>query len=329
MRIEYEEFLSWVKTRFPDYRERNGEIKINSIFIDDYKKHLWCNPEKNAFHCWKSGKTGNLLDLVHQVDGISYADAKLVLGINDLRYFENDVGDFLSASKPVETPKEPIPDSITLPPSTFLIDDLSEMSKAKQAATNYLTGRKIPTAGLYICTEGKYKDRVIIPYRLGEGNLIYWNGRDISGKSNLRYRGPDKDEYKIGKEDVIYFYKYPPKGTEVFVTEGEFDAITLTLCGFFGVAVGGKEVYEKQVKLLRDFKICLSFDNDEAGLSALNSVGTTLLKEGHEMTFVRPPSGYKDWNALFVVHGDAVVKEYIIKNKQKFDQWTTVMLFGR
>ncbi len=44
MAISFEKFLAWAETRFGDVSVKGNEIRINSPFAEDYKKHLWANP---------------------------------------------------------------------------------------------------------------------------------------------------------------------------------------------------------------------------------------------------------------------------------------------
>jgi len=320
--VNYEIFLAWVSERF-EYKESRGEININSIFIEDYKFHLACNTKKNVFHCWKSTKGGSLTKLVMLVDKCDYQTAKATLGLgNRVRNLEAELNKFMAETYPAP-PLPPPPDSIKLPESSYLINDLSDYSPSKIIATNYLKNRGMPLNGFYYCVDGKYKERIIIPYRGPKGEMQYWNSRDVTGKHNLRYWGPSREECGLGKEEFVYFYKWPEKGEMVILTEGEFDAISLTLSGLWGGAVSGKEVGQKQIDILRNYKVCLSFDNDKWWKTSLSKIGEKLMKEGISLTFVCPPVGYKDWNNLLVERGPDDIKNYVNKNQSEYNQWTS------
>ncbi len=322
--VDYEIFSSWVANRFPEYQTSNGEIKINSLFIEDYKQHLWCNPKKNVFRCWKSDERGSLITLVMKVDNCDYASARTTLGLNNrVRNLDAEIEKFMNSIYP-DIPEPPPPDTIKLPESTYLISNLSDFSPSKNIAINYLNSRKIPIEGMYFCNSGKYRDRIIIPYYGEKKNINYWNGRDITGKHNLKYWSPSLKECGVGKEDVIYFYKIPPEKQTIVLTEGEFDAISLTLSGLWGAAVSGKEISNKQIQMIKNNKICLSFDNDKWWKQSLSKIGQRLLKEGFELTFVCPPVGYKDWNSLLVDKSPESIKKYVEKNQTVFDQWTLI-----
>ena len=183
---------------------------------------------------------------------------------------------------------------------------------------NYLKERKISSDGLYYCLEGEYGNRIIIPYYNKNKEVIYWNGRHI-GDSPLRYFGPKN--CGVGKGDVIFATKWDCD--KVYLTEGEFDAMSLNMVGYAGWACGGKELSDKQINYLRNYKICLALDQDKYGQIALNKMGNKLLKEGiRRISYVSPPIEYKDWNKMFIELGKSGVHDYILSKEQIF-KWTT------
>ncbi|MCH7605420.1 toprim domain-containing protein [Patescibacteria group bacterium] len=111
--------------------------------------------------------------------------------------------------------------------------------------------------------------------------------------------------------------------------EGEFDAITIGLCGFVGCACGGPYLSDTQIELLRGYKPILVFDADEAGLEALVRAGDTLMERGFVgLSYVRPPKIYKDWNKLFVQRNAQTVKAYIDRFEKPFTAMTGDLLLS-
>lgn len=333
--VEFDTFLSWVKEHFDDIKVSGKRIKINSLFCDhlggDEKHHLWCRPYTGYYHCYKSGKKGSLYELVMHVEKCAYSQAVDILGGDQsLRYLEAKIEAFFAteqSNQEVEKPK------LSLPPLTYSIKDLKEPYKSK--VENYLFSRKIPTHGLYYCTQDKdFYGRIVIPYYNPEGELIYFNARSLNPKVKLRYRGPIAG---IGfkKEEVVWMSFFPKKGAKIYLTEGEFDAITLNLCGFHGCATGGKDVQPKQIEMIRNYEICLAFDADPSGKEAFRQLGWTLYQSGvKKVTFVRPPAPYKDWNEMLSGNTDKnkmaldekIIQAYIIKNEKPFNEFTSSLL---
>ena len=308
-------------SRFPEVIISGDEHMINSVFTDDHGRHLFCNPHKNAYHCWKSSKSGNLVHFVSLIDGISHAEAAEILDAFNIRTLENKLREMLGKNKPKQVLFRK---NVVLPPDTVKITDLEDNLKFK--ITSYLSSRKLPADDLYFCRSGKYRNRVIIPYLSPDNDFFYWNGRLFSGEG-MRYRGPDKKEFGVGKGDVLYTRKWCKKGSQVYLTEGEFDAMTLDLCGFNSFACGGKEVTDEQLKYLRDYKVCLAFDRDSAGWKGVERAFEKMGKKGFsDISFVQPPVGYKDWNAVVEKNSFDELREYVDRHRQKLNTLTLIRL---
>lgn len=327
--IDFDSFVRWAEERFTGQVVVKGnEIRLNSIFTDDHKYKLWCNPsggkhhrEDGCYRCFKTDKRGTLLGLVMLVDNCSYTEAKeaIACGGAPLHELERQI-DEMFEQKVIEEVK-PSTTIITLPPETYLINDLPGFSRSRQAAERYMAGRKLPIDKLHFCTSGKYRNRIIIPYYDRDGNLIYFNGRHI-GKSDLRYLGPEK-EIGVGKGDVLFLPRWPDPGSKVYVTEGEFDTLSLYRCGFNAAACGGKYLTDRHVEMLRPYKICLSLDTDPSGFQGVIDMGNKLIGLGIRcVTYVRPPSQVKDWNELLCEYSENIVRAYVEKFEQPYDALT-------
>lgn len=336
--ISYEKFLDWTERRFGDVKISKNEIKINSIFCEDYKYHLSCNPsggKKNlphgAYRCLKTDKQGSLVSLVMLVDKCTFSEALETLDAIDLN-FENlkDQVDNL-----FNTPQENriVVKTINFPDYTYKITELNENNLWRTDAEIYLAQRKIPADPFYICTNGEYKNRIIIPYHDENGSITYWNGRlMVENKKSPKYRGPDKD-CGIGKSDVIYFPKHYKKNKNIklYITEGELDAYSLYLSGLASCALGGKTIFDKQIEMIRGFIPVLCFDTDDkktdAGGNALVEVGEILKSKGFDTVYyVRPPKKYKDWNKMLVDTSGKIINYYIQKNETEFTDYSKIEL---
>jgi DNA primase len=339
--INYETFLRWAKDNFDNVSTSGSEVKVNSVFIEDFHQHLWCNPSKNAFHCWKTDKSGNLYELVCLVNKCSYKEAAKILGIeSELRLLEERVDKLFQKKETFhgETSLKPSPISkeIELPLYTVPIQSLDANHQLRIYAEAYLKDRCLSPEELFICTGGEYRNRIVIPYYSPTGSLIYWNARDLTGKAKAKYRGPDDDKFGVAKKEVLWMSKWAKSGTKIYLTEGEFDAMSLAECGFIAGAVGGKNLHATQIELLhvkqyqlvKSYRICLSFDADKSGKEALNKIGWNLLRNGITVSYVRPPVGFKDWNEMFVKKGKEIVQLWIATEEKLFTQDTPNLLRG-
>lgn len=322
MAVDFDTFMGWAESRFSDVRVSGKEVKLNSCFVDDHKHHLWCCPDKGTYHCWKSDEGGTLVKLVAHVDGCSFSEAAERIGdnvgtsISQLEKRLQELQDGLLKPK--------VASKMVLPKNTFPIKSLGEDNHYRRLAETYIKGRKLPIGDLMVCIAGDFKDRIVIPYYGPKGDLIYWNSRDLTDKAYLRYRGPKKDEVGVGKEDVLWLESWPKPKTKVYMTEGEFDAMSLNLTGLTAAACGGKAVSERQMELLKHCQVAISFDADKSGSGALNKLGEVFEKYADvQVTFVRPPTMYKDWNEMLKDAGPRVIRAYIEQNEKTFNgSWT-------
>ena len=332
--ISYSKFLNWAERRFGDVVVKGNEIMLNSIFEDDFKHHMSCNPSggkykrpNGVFKCWKTKKSGSLITLVRMVDHCTYDDAMEILGgeyiLGDLN---ERIDQFYSQ---IQENEAEVKAKLKLPDDTFPILSLPENHIWRTDAEFYLTNRKLSPQNFLICTAGKYQNRIIIPYYNKDKELIYFNARLLVDNKNLpKYRGPEK-ECGIGKSEVIYMAggHWPEKNEEVYLTEGEFDAETLLVSGFHSAAFGGKEIYDKQIEYISDYVPVISVDTDKAGDEALLDIGDKLISRGFTKVFyIRPPAVFKDWNEMLVKHSPNLIKAYILKNKKEYDNNTSIRL---
>jgi hypothetical protein len=336
MSISFEKFVDWAEKRFDNIRVGSSEVKINSIFCDDTKRKLWCNPfggkkgrENGVYRCWKTDKRGSLVSLVMQVEGCTYEQALDILGGVDLRLstLEQKVDELFNNPKLAKfiEEEEEISTELELPPFTFRMDELAESNYYRSAAEIYLQDRCLPPEKFMICMEGDYKNRIIIPYYDRQGSLIYYNGRDLNPNTKVKYLGPP-GEVGVGKGDVLYFPEWPTKKGTVYLTEGEFDAYSIFLSGLIAGAFGGKTMSEKQLLMLDDYNIVLCLDNDSAGRKAIAAMSRYMIANGYvaKMGCVFPPKGVKDWNELLKKVGPNILKEYILKATKPITEDTLI-----
>jgi len=329
MSIDFDKFLYWAESRFDDVKVRGNEILLNSIFCDDRKHHLWCNPSggKNGFeggvyHCWKSEKSGSLVKLVMEVDKCPYDEATEILGasyVGTLEDLGRRVDELFQKSEAVAEEKEPV-SSLAMPESCYRFSDLPTSNETARVAYEYLKSRMIDESDLFVCTKGRYRNRIVIPYYDRAGSLIYYNGRYVGDPgSNLRYLGPPK-ELGIGKGDVLFVPKWPAEGEKIYITEGEFDALSLRQAGFYSAALGGKSMSDRQAEMLGPYLPVLCLDADEHGGKATVSIAKSLLSSGtKKIRYVRPCLEHKDWNGLLVSKGPRILFKYVQMQEKEYN----------
>lgn len=327
MAINFDKFVEWAQSRFDNVVIKGDEVRLDSIFTEDSKNHLWCNPsggkksrDFGVYHCWKTDSKGSLVKLVQLVDKCSREEAlSQLMGLQSIASLERRLDEFFK--KIDEEEVEENKTQLEMPSGTYLISDLGVNNWYRQKSEEYLLSRKIPIDGYYVCMEEPYKFRILIPYFDRQNRLIYWNTRHMSPNSKLRYLGPPK-ECGVGKEDVVYMAgKWPVRGSTLCLCEGEFNARSLSLSELNAAACGGKNMSEKQAIMLSDYRIIICLDRDKAGMQGSIKMMNTLslsknINSNDKIMFVRPPEQYNDWNEMYIDVGAAVVNKWI-QSKQK------------
>lgn len=330
----FNNFKNWANNRFKgDIIIHGSEIRINSIFTDDSKHHLWCSPkggktgrDNGVYHCFKTDKKGSLVKLIRLVDKCSSEEAfEILKGKKTIRQLEQELLEFFeNEDKALDQIKQNSSikqNNLKIPEGCFLISYLPKNNFWRKLAEEYLEKRKISIEGLLVCTQKPYKARILIPYYSKDGKIIYWNTRHM-GFSGLRYLGPPKS-CGVGKEDVLYFPhgSYPKKNEDIYLCEGEFDALVLSSLGLNSAAAGGKNFNIKQANILKDYKITICLDNDRAGIEGGCNMYKILspIVDNKEIKFVTPHKKYKDYNDMLVGEGGNILKSYILNTRKPFD----------
>ena len=335
MKMNSEALIDWAEKNFGDILIKGNEIQVPDPWwhSEDKDHTLWINIEKGCYHAFKSGKTGNVVELVMELSSCDWDEALEIVGGEDsLEVLEKKLDEFLKneEAKVERQPKK----TITLPAKTVLINSFPEKPICR-LAKKYLKERHLPSDKLMVCLEGDYRNRIVIPYYDANGKLIYWNTRALFDDGSLRYWGPKKEEFNVGKSDVLWMNSWPEPGTKLYLTEGEFDAMSLVICGSHAGACGGKVLCDRQIAMLSPYRIALALDADKAG-NDIYKIAQSLLEKGGllmngkpRISMVRPPIQCKDWNKFLVDYEEAMVKAWITKYERVCtDDTLTKMKFG-
>jgi DNA primase len=329
--IDFDIFLQWCEEKFPGEVVVHGdEIQLNSIFIEDRNHHLWCSPSggkhkrpNGVYRCFKTDKQGTLIGLVKIVENCSGKEAHEILsGQTSVHIMEEELDRFF-ANK--EAKPEPPKQDLRLPDYAVRVEDLNAFDR--KIVEDYLGKRKIPIDGFYYCCAGRQIGRIVVPYYDRAGKLIYWNARHTNKDINPKYRGPDKN-CGTGKGDILYAYRWPEKGSKIYLCEGEFNSISLIICGLPSLACGGKNLTDKHLQIIKNnnYSICLGLDNDERiveyaspGFQGMVAMAKTLMGAFVPTSYVFPPKGLKDWNDMLVAFKPELVAEYIKIQEKTLD----------
>ena len=253
-------------------------------------------------HCFGCGASYDTFDLI----GLDY-------GIKGKELFEKAF-DLFGVS--VDEGKGGCPDrsdeiSTHSKPKTDNTHFIAQCQKNLPKAADYLQSRGISleTAkrfGLGYCEnqsiQGLKMNAVIIPTDVGQ--YVARNTDKNAAKAN-RYR--KSETAQLFNAQALYSGEYK----DVFIVEGEFDALSISEVGGQAVALGSTAGVHKLIDTLKkrptDKRLVIALDNDEAGKKAQNQLCEELEKIMSDFTVCDVlTKGFKDAN------------EALINNREEF-----------
>lgn len=226
-----------------------GWVQIHCPFCKGSQNyHLGIHLETGAWNCWRCGKKG-LYDVLKKLlhhSNLSINEALNKYQSRSKRIIELDI-------KPQKK------GSVNWP--VGIVDG------TPNKARDYLISRKFNPDKLtgiwklrFTNHIGDYKLRVVAPI-YHDGRMVSYQGRDYSGKSELRYKACRKADEIINHQTLLYG-KWLSKTDECVVVEGIADVWRM---GPGSVGLFGMAYTDEQILLLSRYKkIFILFDGEEA-----------------------------------------------------------------
>ncbi|WP_448376812.1 DNA primase [Fervidobacterium sp.] len=300
-------------------REKNDIVEVISEYVNLQKvgsnyrglcpfhvetsPSFYVSPQKNMFHCFGCGASGDVIKFVQEIENISYVDAVKKLGERvgiSVAYTEEDA----QRSKYYEFYK------------TLHEQYKSQLSKNQQVV-DYLTKRgyslreislyefgfapidsKIPqqiAQKLGITKEelekfgfhhtDPFSGRLIIPIKDDFGRVIAFGGRLI-GEGTPKYLN-SQDTIAFKKSNTFFMYNVAKEHIKevdyAIICEGYFDALAFHRAGIKNaVATLGTALTKSHIYKLKRLttNIVLAFDSDSAGIKAALRSIEMLIPEG-------------------------------------------------
>jgi len=287
---------------------------MESLFVNnDWKKHMSVNVDSGMWQCFKTGRSGNFVRLYSEAEGIPYFRAQRDLMIRNFEFLGEEIPELDIPQKELEL------DTSRLIPIN--LESVDSENKKEVDAWSFLFGRGLfnlneeEEAPFYLCTEGKFSDRIIIPFR-SEDTVFYFQARALYDQSP-KYLNPSTE---IAPKPSDILYPYDEGEDYLVVCEGPLDALSLQRKGINATATIGSSISPRQAEILSTFKgkVILGYDNDEAGQRGIDKFDRTR-KEMRMASFeiCPPPSGYKDWNEAHMAGEDLF--SWIMDKSQSYD----------
>ena len=272
------------------------------------------NVDNGLWQCFKTGRTGNFVSFYAHVQNLPYFKAQRELIIKNFEFQDLPVPEIDRTTK-----EQAEIDTSELEPITLTSGHSSDPLMLD--AWNFLFGRKLfitdyeETSAFYLCRKGKFKNRIIIPFK-SEGVVYYFQARAIYD-DKPKYLNPGIDSAPK-PSDILYPYD---EGSDLLViSEGPLDARSLQLQGVNATCTMGSSVSPRQAEILSLFKgkIVLGYDNDEAGRRGISKF-ERLRKDLRMSQFnVCPlPEKFKDWNEAHIA--DFNLFEWVLDNTVTYD----------
>jgi hypothetical protein len=187
--------------------------------------------------------------------------------------------------------------------------DLFEPAVYKRRAVEYLKWRGfddpeqvIRRFDLRYAPDGHWANRLLIPY-YWHGNVIAWTGRDIVGRSPIKYLTSKQHAGGL----LFVPGKTIPHHNRSILLEGPLDAIKVACAcdgtGFYPAAISGKSITHEKLNMLLDItsntvETLLSMDND-VPFSQLLAIKRQL-KPWINIRLYAIPDFYKDCGEMYI-----------------------------
>lgn len=209
-----------------------GWVNIQCPFCDDHSNHCGINPSKYYVHCWKCGRH-SIKELLVALLNISYKQANEIIK-------ENETYDPIHS---YQQKRQNTNSTLHLPAGT---GELKKMHKDYLLSRNFdpeeISSKwKIKGTGVL----GPYSYRIIIPIIIN-GKLVSYQGRDVTGKSELRYMACQPDDEVISHKSIVYGCD-TVKDRKAIIVEGVFDVWRL---GTGTIATFGTSYSNAQIKFI-------------------------------------------------------------------------------
>jgi hypothetical protein len=152
-------------------------------------------------------------------------------------------------------------------------------------------------------SETLHKGAVVFPISDEFGKVVAVSSRQIRGD----FKGANGPK-KLG----VFATLDGLDGERLTITEAALDALSLRVCGVPSISLNGKDGLPQWVLNAQKGKLIqIAFDADAAGDKAAESLTAILHQNGASVARLRPPQGFKDWNAVLMEAGKEELTGYL------------------
>ncbi|MBW2030769.1 MAG: hypothetical protein JRJ31_17030 [Deltaproteobacteria bacterium] len=233
----------------------------------DHSNHLGFNLKTGAFHCWRCGGHSKV-EVICALLKCSKSRALQII---------HEFGG--RARRPLPGPEPVRRRAFRYPSSTGPLQNRHRRYLERRGFDPDRLEREwgLLGTGPVALLDGKdYKHRIIVPIRY-QGKVVSFQGRDITGRSGIRYKACPRDRELVSHQRLLYGID-KAVGGRVVVTEGVTDVWRL---GPGAVATFGIAFTDRQITLLTRFdRVFLLFDQEPQAQARAKKLRAELLAEG-------------------------------------------------
>ena len=198
----------------------------------DHGFHGGFNISQNYYNCWKCG-SHQMENVVGTLLGVKWFEAKEILS-----QYTKTISQQQVIKKKIASAKE-----CELPTNTHNLNHQHKKYLEKRNFNPNEIWKRWNIKGTGPI--GPYKFRIIIPIYF-EGKLVSYQGRDITNRSDLRYKACAIEKEVIHHKHIVYGIDHV-KNRKAVIVEGVFDVWRL---GYGAISTFGTEVTNEQIILL-------------------------------------------------------------------------------
>jgi DNA primase len=294
------------------------EYKGLSPFQQEKTPSFYVNDQKGFYHCFSSGKHGDIFRFVTETEGLGFPEAverlareagvelpkatpeaqqeeKKRRDLYDVvelaaKFFEGQLQRAIGETARAYLAKRGFNQTTQAEFRMGFAPDSRDALKSHLAAAG-ITERQMLDAGLLVEPErggasyDRFRNRVIIPIQDGQGRIVAFGGRVLDAEAKPKYL--NSPETSLFRKGFLVFNGHRAreaafKAGTVIAVEGYLDAIAVWQAGLrHVVATLGTAFTEEQIATLWRYapEPVICFDGDKAGLAAANRAVDRILPQ--------------------------------------------------
>ncbi len=318
-----------VVSQYVTLEKSGSNYKGRSPFTNEKTPSFFVSAERNLYHCFSSGKGGDIFTFISEMEGVDFKGALRILAeragvsLTPTDKSQSDLRERLFAVMKdcayfYQQSLLRKPEALTYLESRGITSDTIKMfgigyaPKQWNGAYTWLHTKAhhkkedIVSAG--VAKQGeradpydRLRERIVFPIRDAAGRVIAFTGRILPGSTakdaNAKYiNSPETDLYK--KSEVLFGFDLAKQSIRtqktVLVMEGQMDVILAHQYGYANaIALSGTAFSDTQVTLIARLatSVVFALDSDTAGKKALLKSSFTALKHGLIVHSLSLPDG--------------------------------------